>query len=73
MLVPSVNAPLASDRTAHPHRFACRVCPAGSNFDDDRFAPAKKWRSEYGRTYVKKSIVEAKTAEACGVRSEQIC
>jgi len=46
---------------------------AGSNFDDDRFAPAKKWRSEYGRTYVKKSIVEAKTAEACGVRSEQIC
>ena len=44
---------------------------AGSNFDDDRMGGIeKKWRSEYRREYLQKSIIEAKSTLATGVRSE---
>lgn len=46
---------------------------AGSNFDDDKMGGfERKWRSECRNAYTKKSIVESKTASACGVRSEQV-
>ncbi len=50
---------------------------AGSNFDDDRLGGfEKKWRSEYKKQYTvtdfRGRIVKSKTAEACGVRSEQV-
>ena len=43
----------------------------GSNFDDDRLGPGKKWMSEYKLSYPIKSYVESKQAMSSGVRSEQ--
>jgi len=50
---------------------------AGMNYDDDRMGGfEKKWRSEYRKQYTvtdfRSRIVNSKTAEARGVRSEQI-
>jgi len=44
----------------------------GSNFDDDRLGAQKKWRSEYRRAFVEKSMVESKKRLSSGVRSEQV-
>merc|ERR1719181_642649 len=59
-------ATTAFNRASVPHDLLY-----GSNFDDDRLGAAKKWRSEYGRSFVPKSYAESKRAASSGVRSEQ--
>lgn len=49
-----------------------RPSSVGSNFDDDKMGGfAKRWKSETKREFTVKDIVLAKTAEGCGIRSEQ--
>ena len=59
-------ATAAFNRASVPHDILY-----GSNFDDDRLGPQKKWLSEYKLSYPVKDIVAAKRAASSGVRSEQ--
>ena len=81
---PRLGTPLARRAlsASHPAPPASHLAPpasrtAGSNFDDDRMGGIeKKWKSETMRKYAvedfRARIWEAKTSEACGVRSEQL-
>ena len=59
-------ATTAFNRASVPHDLLY-----GSNFDDDRLHPEKKWTSEQRRFFVEKSYKASKNAPASGVRSEQ--
>ena len=62
-------ATTAFNRSSVPHDLLY-----GSNFDDDRFAVQKKWKSECRRSYhvedARARIVQSKRAAGSGVRSE---
>ena len=60
-------ATTAFNRSSVPHDLLY-----GSNFDDDRLGPMKKWLSEQKLAFVPKDLVAAKNLKASGVRSEQV-